>query len=59
MFLKNDKQQDIEDMNVIFEFAIGIAARATQIPLNLLTHGIAMQSKARNKKKRGHFQSHI
>ena len=37
-------------MNVIFEFATGIAARATQIPLNLLTHGIAMQLKARSKK---------
>ena len=41
-FLKNDKQQDIEDMNVIFEFAISIAARATQIPLNLFTCRIAI-----------------
>ena len=37
-------------MNVIIEFAIGIVARATQIPLNLFTHGIAMRLKARNKK---------
>ena len=49
-FLKNDKKQDIEDDNVIFEFSINIAARATQIPLNVLTHGIAMCLKARTKK---------
>jgi hypothetical protein len=49
-FLKNDKKKDIEDINVIFEFAIDVAARATQIPLNVLTHGIAMRLKARNKK---------
>ena len=59
-FLKNDKKQDIEDINVIFEFAINVAACATQIPLNVLTHGIAMRLKARNKKNnRGHFQYHI
>ncbi len=51
-FLKNDKKQDIENINVIFEFAISIAARATQIPLNVLTHDIAMRLKARNKKTR-------
>jgi len=50
-FLKNDKKQNIEDIYVIFEFAIDIAARATQIPLYVLTHGIAMRLKARNKKK--------
>ena len=49
-FLKNDKKKDIENINVIFEFAIDIAAHATQIPLNVLTHGIAMRLKARNKK---------
>ena len=50
-FLNNDRDQDIADINVIFEVAIKIAAHATQIPLNVLTHGIAMQLKARNKKK--------
>ena len=49
-FLKNDKNQDIEDINVIFEFSIDIAAHATQIPLHVLTHGIALRLKARNKK---------
>ena len=49
-FLKNEKNHDIEDTNVIFEFAIHIAAHATLIPLNVLTHGIAMGLKARNKK---------
>ena len=49
-FLKYDKNQDIEDINVIFEFAIDIAARATQISLQAFTHVIAMQLKARNKK---------
>ena len=58
-FLNNDRDQDIDDINVIFEFAIDIAARATQIPLNVLTHGITMQLKARNKKKQGHFQCHV
>ena len=41
-FLRNDNNEDIEDINVIFEFAIDIAACATQIPLKVLTHGIAM-----------------
>ena len=50
-FLKNDKKQDIEDINVIFKFAIDVAALATQIPLNVLTHGIAMRLKAKNEKK--------
>ena len=50
-FLNNDRNQDIEDINAIFEVAIKIAAHATQIPLNVLTHGIAMRLKARNKKK--------
>ena len=50
-FLNNDRAQDIADINVIFKVAIKIAAHATQIPLNVLTHGIAMQLKARNKKK--------
>ena len=49
-FLKNDKKQDIENINVIFKFAIDVAARATQIPLKALTHGIAMRLKARGKK---------
>ena len=49
-FLKSEKNNDIEDINVIFEFAIHTAAHATLIPLNILTHGIAMRLKARNKK---------
>ena len=40
----------MDNINVIFEFAIKIAAPATQIPLNMLTHGIAFWLKARNKK---------
>ena len=50
-FLKNDKKQDIADINVIFQFAINVAARATQIPLSVLTYGIAMRLKARTKKQ--------
>ena len=49
-FLKHDKKQDIKNINVIFEFAIDVAAHATQIPLHVLTHGIAMRLKAKNKK---------
>jgi hypothetical protein len=49
-FLKNSKKQDIENINVIFQFAIDVAAHATQIPLRALTHGIAMRLKARGKK---------
>ena len=49
-FLNNDRDQDIDNINVIFEVAIKIVAHATQIPLNVLTHGIAMQLKTRNKK---------
>ena len=41
-FLKNDEKHDIEDINVIFQFAINVAGHGTQIPLNMLTHGIAM-----------------
>jgi hypothetical protein len=44
------KPVDIENINVPFQFAIDIAARATQIPLKALTHGIAMRLKARSKK---------
>ena len=50
-FLNNDRDQDIDNINVIFKVAIKIAAHATQIPLNVLTHGFAMRLKARNKKK--------
>jgi hypothetical protein len=49
-FLNNDRDQDIDNINVIFKFAIKIAAHATQIPLNVLTHGIAVRLKAKNKK---------
>ena len=60
IFLKNDKKQDIEDINVIFQFAIDVPAHGTQIPLSMLTHGITMRLKARNKKNyRGHYQCHI
>ena len=48
--LKNDKKQDIDEINVIFQVAIDVAAHGTQIPLRMLTHGIAMRLKARNKK---------
>ena len=48
--MNNDRDQDINDINVVFEVAIKIAAHATQIPLNVLTHGIVMRLKARNKK---------
>ena len=58
-FLKNDKKPHIEDINVIFLFAIDLAADGTQIPLSMLTHGIDMRLKAKNKKKQGHFQCHI
>jgi hypothetical protein len=44
------KNKDIEDIHVIFQFAIDVAASATQIPLPALTHGIAMRLKARSKK---------
>jgi hypothetical protein len=44
------KPVDIENINVPFQFAIDVAARATQIPLRALTHGIAMRLKARSKK---------
>ncbi len=49
-FLKTAKQHDIEDINVIFQFAINVAARASQIPLCAFTHGIVMRLKARGKK---------
>ena len=49
-FFLNDKKQDIDNINVIFKFAIEVTARATQIPLRALTHGIAMRLKARGKK---------
>jgi hypothetical protein len=44
------KNKDIEDIHVIFQFAIDVAASATHIPLPALTHGIAMRLKARSKK---------
>ena len=50
-FLKNDKKKDIDDINVIFEYAIDVAALATQIPLSALTHSIAMRLKAKTKKQ--------
>ena len=34
-FMNNDRDQDIDDINVVFEVAIKIAAHATQIPLKL------------------------
>ncbi len=43
-FLTNAKKHDIENINVIFQFAIDIAARAPQIPLCALTHH-ALKSK--------------
>ncbi len=49
-FFKTAKKHDIENINVIFQFAIGVAAHATHIPLRALTHGIAMRLKARGKK---------
>jgi hypothetical protein len=49
-FLKNDKKLNIEDINIIFQFAIDLAADGTQIPLSMLTHGIAMRLKTKNKK---------
>jgi hypothetical protein len=49
-FLKNDKNKNIDDINVIFQFAIDLAAIGTQIPLSALTHGIAMRLKAKTKK---------
>jgi len=49
-FLQTVKKHDIENINVIFQFAIDVAAHATQIPLRALTHGIAMRLKARGKK---------
>jgi len=49
-FMNNNRDQDINDINVVFEVAIKISAHATQIPLNMLTHDIAMRLKARNKK---------
>ena len=49
-FLKNDKKQDIEDINVIFQFAIDVAAHGTQIPISMLTHGIVMRLKAKKQK---------
>jgi hypothetical protein len=49
-FFKTAKKHEIENINVIFQFAIDVAARATQIPLNALTHGIVMRLKARGKK---------
>ena len=47
--MKNDKKQEIEDINVIFQFAINVAAHGTQIPLSMLNHGIAMRLKAEKK----------
>ena len=49
-FINNDRDQDIDAINFIFEMAIKTTAHATQIPLNVLTHGIAMRLKARNQK---------
>ena len=49
-FLKNDKKLNIDDINVIFQFALDVAAHGSQIPLSMLTHGIAMRLKARTKK---------
>ena len=49
-FLKTANKHDIENINVIFQFAINVAARVTQIPLCALTHGIVMRLKARGKK---------
>ncbi len=49
-FLKTAKKHDIENINFIFQFAINVAAHATQIPLRALTHSIAMRLKARVKK---------
>ena len=49
-FLNNDRDRDIDNINVIFKVEMKIAAHATQIPLNVLIHGIAMRLKARNKK---------
>ena len=56
-FLKNDKNQDIENINVIFQFAINLAAHGTQIPLSTLSHGIVMRLKARNKKTTEDFSN--
>ena len=50
-FLKNDKQQDIDDINVIFQFELDLASHGSQISLSMLTHGIAMRLKARTKKQ--------
>jgi hypothetical protein len=50
-FLKNEKKQNIDDINAIFQFALDVAAHGSQIPLSMLTHGIAMRLKARTKKK--------
>jgi hypothetical protein len=36
-------------INIWIQFAIKVAARATQIPLNMFTHGIAMLLKTRKK----------
>jgi hypothetical protein len=49
-FLKTAKQDDIENINFIFQFAIDVAARKTQVPLCALTHGIVMRLKERGKK---------
>ena len=49
-FLKNKNKQNIDEINVIFQFALDVAARGSQISLRMLTHGIAMRLKARNKK---------
>ncbi len=50
IFLKNKNKQNIDDINVIFQFALNVAARGSQISLSMLTHGIDMRLKARNKK---------
>ena len=59
-FLKNYKKLKIDDFNIIFQFAIDLAADGTQIPLSMLTHGIAMRLKTKKQKNnRGHFQCRI
>ncbi len=49
-FQKTADKHDVKDKNVIFQFAIDVAARATHIPLCALTHGIVMRLKAKGKK---------
>jgi hypothetical protein len=49
-FQKTADEHDVKDINNIFQVAIDVAARATQIPLCALTHGIVMRLKAKGKK---------